>query len=97
MTRVAAYVPDLMDRSRFGGIEGVEFIGAPTDLAGVEADIVVIDLSRPGVLDALPRGVRTIGFGSHVDRDLLAAARAAGVDEVMPRSEFFRRIRELLS
>ena len=97
MTRVAAYVPDLMDRSRFGGIDDVEFVGAPADLAGVEAELVIVDLSRPGVLEALPEGRRTIGFGSHVDRDLLAAARAAGVDEVMPRSEFFRRIRELLS
>ena len=94
--RIAAYVPDLMDRSRFGGIEGVEFVAAPADLAGVEADVVVVDLSRPGVLDSLPAGVRTIGFGSHVDRELLAAARAAGCEEVMPRSEFFRRINELL-
>lgn len=96
MTRVAAYVPDLMDRSRFGGIDDVEFVGSPADLAAVDAEVVVVDLSRPGVLDALPGGVRTIGFGSHVDRELLASARAAGVDEVMPRSEFFRRIRELL-
>ena len=96
MTRVAAYVPDLMDRSRFGGIEGVEFVASPTELANVDADVVVVDLSRPGVLDSLPSGVRTIGFGSHVDRELLASAEAAGVDEVMPRSEFFRRIRELL-
>lgn len=97
MTRVAAYVPDLMDRSRFSGIEGVEFIASPADLAGVEADVVVVDLSRPGVLHALPAGPRTIGFGSHVDRELLASARAAGIDEVMPRSEFFRRIHELLA
>ena len=97
MTRVAAYVPDLMDRSRFSGIDGVEFVGSPAALADVEADVVVVDLSRPGVLDALPEGVRTIGFGSHVDRALLASARAAGIEEVMPRSEFFRRIRELLS
>ncbi|MDQ1373520.1 MAG: hypothetical protein QOJ09_858, partial [Actinomycetota bacterium] len=53
-----------------------------------------------GVLDAVQgvaAGVRTIGFGSHVDRELLDAARAAGCDEVMARSEFFRRVRELLT
>jgi hypothetical protein len=45
------------------------------------------------VLDVLPRlgAVRTVGFASHVDDDLLAAARAAGCDEVLARSVFFRR------
>ena len=96
--KVAAYVPDLMDRSRLGGFD-VEFVATAADLAGVHADLVVVDLGRPGVLDALPHlaGVRTIGFGSHVDRDLLAAARAAGCDEVLPRSEFFRRAGQLLA
>jgi hypothetical protein len=41
-------------------------------------------------------GIRTIGFGSHVDHDLLDAARAAGCNEVLPRSAFFRRLEELL-
>jgi hypothetical protein len=98
---VAAFVPDLMDRSRLSGIGGVHFVAAPADLAGaaVEADIVVVDLSRPGVLDALPAlaGTRTIGFGSHVDRELLDAARAAGCELVLARSEFFRQAAELLT
>ena len=97
---VLAYVPDLMDRSRLAGID-VTFVTDPASLAdATAADVVVVDLSRPGVLDAvtgMPDGVRTIGFGSHVDRDLLDAARAAGCDEVMARSEFFRRARELLT
>ena len=98
MSRVAAYVPDLMDRSRLAGIQGVDFVADPADLASAGADVVVVDLSRPGVLDALPavERARTIGFGSHVDRDLLDRALAAGCDDVMPRSEFFRRARELL-
>ena len=95
---IAAYVPDLMDRSRFGGID-VEFVASPAALADADADVVVVDLSRPGVLEAVGRleGVRTIGFGSHVDRELLAAAKAAGCDEVLARSEFFRRLGELLA
>ena len=40
---------------------------------------------------------RVIAFGSHVDAELLAAARAAGCDEVLPRSKFFARARELLA
>ena len=89
MTTVAAYVPDLMDRSKLPA--GTAFAGTPGALVDMEADVVVVDLSRPGVLDVLPllAGRRVVGFGSHVDTDLLAAARAAGCTEVLPRSAFF--------
>ncbi|HEX2038571.1 MAG TPA: hypothetical protein VHF47_02440, partial [Acidimicrobiales bacterium] len=90
VTRVAAYVPDLMDRSRLLSLPDVTFVGSPDELAGVEADVVVVDLSRPGVLDLLPSLAdrRVVAFGSHVDTALLDAARAAGA-EVLPRSRFF--------
>jgi hypothetical protein len=51
------------------------------------------------VLDAVAplarRGVRVIGFVSHVDRAGLEAARAVGI-EVFARSTFFGRIADLL-
>ena len=81
----------------------VRFARTPADLAelAASADLVVVDLSRPGVLDVLPDvsalGVRVIGFGSHVDTDTLAAARAAGCDQVLARSAFFGRLGELLA
>ncbi len=99
MTRVAAYVPDLMDRSKLAGLGAdVTFVAAPSQLADVDADVVVVDLSRPGVLEVLGGldAPRTIGFGSHVDRELLDAARAAGCQEVLPRSRFFAHLEELL-
>ncbi len=98
MTRIAAYVPDLMDRSRLAAAGEITFVSTPGELKGVDADVVVVDLSRPGVLDALGdlAGVRTIGFGSHVDRRLLDDAQAAGCDEVLPRSRFFARLPDLL-
>jgi hypothetical protein len=56
---------------------------------------VVVDLARPGVVDALgelavldPRPT-ILGFGSHVDREQLTAARHAGADRVLARSAFF--------
>jgi 2-keto-3-deoxy-6-phosphogluconate aldolase len=59
------------------------------------ADLVLVDLARPGVVDAVaavatlePRPV-IVGFGSHVDRDTLAAATGAGADRVLARSAFF--------
>lgn len=101
--RVAACVPDLMDRSKVAAAAAavgadVAFVARPADLAAAGADVVVVDLSRPGVLEALASlaGVRTVGFGSHVDRALLDAARAAGCDEVLARSAFFARLPEVL-
>ncbi len=102
MTRVVAYVPDLMDRSRLAGLPGVTFVPRTADLpaaaTAASADLVVVDLGRPGVLDILAEiTVPTIGFASHVDRDLLAAAKAAGCDRVLARSAFFTRAAELLA
>jgi hypothetical protein len=106
MNTIVAYVPDLMDRSKVQAAGGgaVRFISSPAALAEAASDaavrLAIVDLSRPGALDALPLlaavGVRTIGFGSHVDHELLDAARTAGCDEVLPRSAFFRRLEGLL-
>lgn len=101
---VVAYVPDLMDRSKVSAAAGgeVRFVGRPDALgaAAATADLVVVDLSRPGVIDALPDvaalGVRVIGFGSHVERDLLDEARAAGCSQVLARSAFFAQLPTLL-
>lgn len=95
--RVVAFVPDLMDRSRLGGRD-ITFVAAPSDLVGADADVYVVDLSRPGVLDAVPAlaGSKVIGFGSHVDTEVLRAARAAGCGTVLARSAFFTRLDELL-
>ncbi len=94
---VVAYVPDLMDRSKVAAAaSGVVFVSSPAALADhADADLVVVDLSRPGVVDALPAGPRLIGFASHVDTDLLARAKAAGCD-AMPRSKFFGNVGTLL-
>jgi hypothetical protein len=97
--RVVAYVPDMMDRSRITAVTevAVEFVSRPGELAGVDADLAIVDLGRPGVLEVLPAvAARTIGFASHIDRDLLAAARVAGCDQVLARSAFFGRLKSLL-
>ena len=44
MKQIVAYVPNLMDRSRFG--DTVQFVQEPSDLAAVEADLILVDLSR---------------------------------------------------
>jgi DNA-binding NarL/FixJ family response regulator len=66
--------------------------------------VVVVDLDTHGadVVEALSAArradpaPRTIAYGSHVQANLLQAARDAGADEVMPRSRFAQRLAELL-
>ncbi len=101
--RLVAYVPDLMDRSRVSAVAGdVTFVTGADELvvAAGGADLVVVDLGRPGVAGVLPAlvaaGARVVGFGSHVERATLDQAAAAGC-EAMPRSQFFRSLGELLT
>src|SRR5688500_3230563 len=69
--------------------------------------LVIFDLNstRLDPLDAIAAikqdpalaAVRTIGYVSHVDAATIAAARAAGVDEVLARSAFVGRLGDILS
>ena len=97
----------MMDASRIqaeaGRLDGVEVtITADADslaaeLATKPADLVIVDLSRPGVVAAsVAAGARRVGFGPHVEDDLLRAAADAGI-EVAARSVFFHRLPELLA
>ena len=42
------------------------------------------------------RGTRTLGYVSHVQADVIAAARAAGCDEVLARSVFSEKLGAIL-
>ncbi len=100
MSRVVAYEPDLLDRSKVAAAGDCVFVSRPADLAALcpGADVVVVDLTRPGVVDVLADlDVRVIGFANHTSRDVMDAARAAGCEQVLPRSDFFARIDELLA
>jgi DNA-binding response OmpR family regulator len=94
---------DLLDGSRIAGhakAAGLEAITCRDSAAlrvalGRRPALALIDLHNPGlaveavVPELLAAGVRVVGFGSHVDVARLKAARAAGCDEVLPRSAFF--------
>ena len=94
MTRIAAYVPNLMDRSRFAS--HVEMLQTLDDLESVNADLVLIDASNPEVLEYLPAGPQIIAFASHVSVEILDLAKAAGCADALPRSVFFKRLPQLL-
>ena len=100
MSRVVAYVPDLMDRSKVAAAGDCVFVSRPGDIAALcpTADVVVVDLTKPGVVEVLAGlDARVIGFANHTSRDVMDAARAAGCEQVLPRSDFFARIDELLA
>jgi DNA-binding NarL/FixJ family response regulator len=47
--------------------------------------------------DQATSGIRTIAFASHVHTALIAEARQAGADEVLPRSAFAGNLAKILS
>lgn len=70
-------------------------------------DLVIVDLDAPaldpiGLVGELRSGsdarpVRAVAFASHVREDLLAAARAAGYDQVLTRGALARALPQLLA
>jgi PleD family two-component response regulator len=68
--------------------------------------LVILDLNNPrtaplGTVAAMKRdpataSIRTVGYASHVQVDVIDAAREAGVDEVMARSAFTSKLAEIL-
>ena len=94
MTAPAVYAPDLMDRSRIAAAHpDAVFVSDPSELGAVQADLVIVDVARPGVLEVV-RAIagRVIAFARHDDQSTIDAAHAAGCDEVLARSVFFKRL-----
>jgi len=54
---------------------------------------IVASMKQDPALASIP----TIGYASHVQTDVINAARHAGVGEVMPRSAFTQQLPEILS
>ena len=98
-----AFAPDLLDRSRFGNVADLVHVTNPfaiDDLTLGPGDVVAVDLSREGALDAgmraAARGATVYGFASHVDTDTIRAARDGGVI-ALARSAFFVKLDELFA
>ncbi len=85
-----AVAGDLAEAERLSRDRPVSFI--IIDLSVTEPDIATIVARLRDAAGAVP----TIAFGSHVDKARLDEARAAGCDEVMPRSRFSSELPELL-
>ena len=112
MGRVVALMDDLFfqmkvaETAKHLGVELKVAGNADALLALLEPapKLVIVDLNaRSQPLQAIERvraeknGVPVIGFLSHVQAELAAQARAAGCDQVMPRSKFTQNLPAILS
>ena len=99
MSATVVVSADLMDRSKIGAaLADVVFVRTAdaASEAGDDVTLVIVDLRLAGPVQIgalVEGGARVVAFGSHVDEDVLAAARDAGA-EALPRSVFFRRLAE---
>src|SRR5687768_7382557 len=90
-------IPILFARSAEGALEAMR-TSAPS--------LVILDLNNPridtlGTVDSMKSdpalaAIPTVGFASHVQTDVIDAARKAGVGEVLARSAFAQRLPEIL-
>lgn len=103
--KTVAVVKDLFFRTKIEGAAKrsetpIHFLDTADTIQG--AELIFLDLeefgadSLPGMKERNP-GARIIGYLSHVNIDLRKKAEQAGCDLVLPRSEFSKRLPELLS
>jgi len=75
-------------------------------IAEAQPQAIILDLNSRGLpavdwiralkADPATRSIRIVGFVSHVQEELISAARAAGCDSIMARSAFTQRLPDLL-
>ncbi len=109
--KILAAIHDLMFSSKVNAAAGgrpITWMKRGTkvvdEVARERPDVLLIDLASPQ-LDAVnaireikkaAASVTVIGYVDHTREDVIAAARAAGCDQVMSKGEFARRLPELL-
>ena len=103
---ILVLVRDLMFASRISATARAENVAIKSvrdasQLAGEMGRRLIIDLNQEGAIEAAAawkqqQGGEVIGFVSHVDKATIDRAKAAGIDRVMPRSQFVQLLPELL-
>jgi len=89
---------DLLFRSKLGAV--VTAAGAEVSRDEAACDLVVLELAGAGAAERIAalvrRGTPVLAYGSHVEVELLRAAREAGATAV-PNSQVEERLRDLLN
>jgi len=101
VARVVSVVEDLMLASRVDGAltaagHNVILARSVEAVPGGEAELIVADLDVADPEALAGFGVPVLGYYSHVDTETRAAAEAAGVDLVVPRSRMSRELPQLV-
>jgi hypothetical protein len=95
--RVLLATRDLLFRSKLGAV--VAAAGAEVSRDETACDLAVLELAGVGVMERIAelvrRGTPVLAYGSHVQGELLRAARVAGATAV-PNSQVEDRLRDLL-
>lgn len=97
MARVAAIAPDLLLGSRVEAMlsaagHEVTLYPALAEASLDDVELIVADLDGESPEALIGLGMPVLGFYSHVDVDTRAAAEAAGIDLVVPRSRMAREL-----
>src|SRR5438874_4319347 len=105
-TTLLILVKDLIFSSRITAEArdaGVSFtlLRDPAQLTNQSALKVIVDLNLPGAIEAAAAWQKatngqTIGFVSHVDAATIAEAKAAGIQSILPRSQFVQTLTEII-
>jgi DNA-binding NarL/FixJ family response regulator len=110
MQTVAIAVSDLMFQSRIDATARAlglapriaDSTDALADALAARPAVAIIDLHErsldptAAITDAKAVGARVLAFGRHTEPAILRAARAAGADLVVPRSQIAEELPELL-
>jgi PleD family two-component response regulator len=80
---------------------------ALSEMRKTSPSLVILDLNNPrtnplGLVASMKQdpalaSVPTVAYASHVQTDVIDAARQAGINEVLPRSAFTQRLADILS
>ena len=102
---ILVLVSDLIFSSRISAEaraagSAIRMIRQPQLLAGQSGRRLIVDLNLPGAIAAAgewrKNGGEVIGFVGHTDQEAISEARAAGIDQVLPRSRFVQILPDLL-
>ncbi len=102
MARILAVAPDLMFASRIEATLGaaghdVELASSVAEAISLEAaDAVVADLDSEPPAAVVGLGKPVLGFYAHLNTETREAARAEGVDLIVPRSRMAREMPDLV-
>lgn len=84
---------DLKDRDRLE--RAAAALGLGVEPGEGPPGLIVVDLDREGVPADLPEGVTAVGYYSHIDTEVAAAAEAAGIAAIR-RGTFWSDLPEIL-